>query len=84
LDSCLALSFSILAKPAASSDDDDIDSLRSQLAKAEARNKTLAERLAYEGRKHHGHKDLKNSDSKHSDSERPLDPKKTDKPKPAA
>ena len=72
------------AKPAASSDDDDIDSLRSQLAKAEARNKALAERLADEGRKHHGHKDLKNSDSKHSDSERPPAPKKTDKTKPAA
>jgi hypothetical protein len=72
------------AKPAASSDDDDIDSLRSQLAKAEARNKALAERLADEGRKHHGHKDLKTSDSKHSDSERPPAPKKTDKTKPAA
>ena len=72
------------AKPAASSDDDDIDSLRSQLAKAEARNKALAERPADEGRKHHGHKDLKNSDSKHSDSERPPAPKKTDKTKPAA
>ena len=59
------------AKPAASSDDDDIDSLLSQLAKAEARNKALAERLDDEGRKYHCHKDLKNSDSKHSDSESP-------------
>jgi hypothetical protein len=72
------------AKPAASSDDDDIDSLLSQLAKAEARNKALAERLDDEGRKYHCHKDLKNSDSKHSDSERPPAPKKTDKTKPAA
>jgi hypothetical protein len=72
------------AKPAASSDDDDIDSLLSQLAKAESRNKALSERLADEGRKHHGHKDLKNSDSKHSDSDRPPVPKKIDKTKPAA
>jgi hypothetical protein len=43
-----------------------------------------AERLADEGRKHHGHKDLKNSDSKHSDSERPPAPKKIHKTKPAA
>jgi hypothetical protein len=43
-----------------------------------------AERLADEGRKYHGHKDLKNSDSKHSDSECPPAPQKIDKTKPAA
>ena len=64
------------AKPAASSDDDDIDSLRAQLKKAEARAKTLQDKLVDAGRKHHGSKDPKNSDT-----ERPPAPKKNDKTK---
>jgi hypothetical protein len=49
-------------KPAASPDDDDTDSLRAQLEKAEARAKQLHDRLAATGRKHHGPKDSKDSE----------------------
>ena len=66
-------------KPAASPDDDDTDSLRAQLEKAETRAKTLHDRLVATGRKHHGPKD-----SKDSDTDRPPAPKKTDKPKSSA
>ena len=63
-------------KPAASSDDDDIDSLHAQLEKAESRAKTLQDKLVDAGRKHHSSKDPKNSDT-----ERPPAPKKNDKTK---
>jgi hypothetical protein len=63
-------------KPANLPGDDDIDSLRAQLEKSEARAKKLEVRLSESGRKSHG-----TWDSKDSDPERPPDPKKTDNPK---
>jgi hypothetical protein len=63
-------------EPAASPDNDDIDSLRAQLEKSEARAKKLEARLSDSGRKPHGTRD-----SKDSDPERPPAPNKTDKPK---
>ena len=51
------------AKPAASPDDDDTNSLRAQLEKAETRAKTLHDCLVNAGRKPHCPKDPKNSDT---------------------
>jgi len=63
-------------KPSASPDDDDIDSLRTQLEKSETSSKNLEARLSDANRKPHGPRD-----SKDSDPEQPQAPKKTDKPK---
>ena len=46
-------------KPAGSTDDDDIDSLRVQLEKSEAHAKKLADRLSEANRKAQGPRDLK-------------------------
>jgi hypothetical protein len=62
-------------KTAASPDDDDIDSLRAQLEKSEARATKLEARLSDANRKPHGPRASKDADS------RPLAPKKADKPK---
>jgi hypothetical protein len=62
-------------KPAASPDDDDIDSFRAQLEKSEAHAKKLEARLSDVNRKAHGQRDSKDTDS------RPRAPKKADKPK---
>jgi hypothetical protein len=65
-------------KPAASPDDDDLDSLRAQLEKSEAHAKKLADRLSEAHRKAPGSRDSKDTDS------RTRAPKKADKPKPPA
>jgi hypothetical protein len=62
-------------KPAGSTDDDDIDSLRVQLEKSEAHAKKLEARLSDTNHKAHGPRDSKDTDS------RPRVPKKADKPK---
>jgi hypothetical protein len=62
-------------KPAALPDDDDIDSLRTQLEKSEAHAKKLADRLSDANRKAQGPRDPKDTDS------RSRAPKKADKPK---
>jgi hypothetical protein len=62
-------------KPAALPDDDDIDSLRTQLEKSEAHAKKLADRLSEANRKAQGPRDPKDPDS------RSRAPKKADKPK---
>jgi hypothetical protein len=62
-------------KPAALPDDDDIDSLRTQLEKSEAHAKKLADRLSDANRKAQGPRDPKDPDS------RSRAPKKADKPK---
>ena len=60
-------------------DNDQLDSLRAQLEKAEASAKKFEVRLTDSGRNQYSDKD-----SKDSDSERPLAPKKDDKPKASA
>jgi hypothetical protein len=62
-------------KPAASPDDDDIDSLRAQLEKSEAHAKKLEARLSDANRKAPGSRDSKDTASG------PRAPKKADKPK---
>ena len=57
-------------------DDEQLDSLRAQLEKAEAHAKKLEDKLAATGRQQHCVKA-----SKDSDTERPFTPKKTDNPK---
>ena len=61
-------------KPAALPDDDDIDSLRTQLEKSEAHAKKLADRLSDANRKAQGPRDPKDTDRSRA-------PKKADKPK---
>jgi hypothetical protein len=58
-------------KPAASPDDDDIDSLRTQLEKSEARAKKLEARLCDANRKPHGPRDSKDTDRALSPPRRP-------------